>query len=343
MDELKQDLKKVLSQVNKIDAVELKLTGISAQITGIENRLSTLEGRATSLEQQHAENVPKINKIGELEKSCEFLSKKYDDLLKRDNENNVDIAALQVDIRTIAAENVKLKGQISNVRNSLEQEKIGRNQDAQHARTSLNVKLCGVPVQLGEDERTPNPSNPVTFAVVNKVCDAAGISLAPGSIDVCHRLGNYARSPIIIRFQGKGVRFSFFNQRHKLKSITSLDVDFRDLPTITPRASGPPRGPPRQQSTTASSTSDGSSKIFLQEHLTKYTKGLLKITKEKLTEEYDFPGYVMNGEVRCRKKEGDKFECVQSIRDLKKIMTESGIPYEDDEFDDIDGNWNTLR
>ncbi len=349
MEELQKTLDKVLLQVEKIDTVENKLSDISEKISGIENRVSNVEGRATSLETNHRDNAPKIAKIDGLEQSCTFLSQQYEDVLRKDAENKTNITALQGDVRKLAVENVKLRGQICNIQNSLDQEKVARNQDAQHARTSLNIKLCGVPIQAGEDEKsTFTPSNTVTFAVITRVCEAAEISLPPNCIDVCHRLGNDSTSPIIIRFHGKSNRFAFFSQRHKLKKITSLDINFRDLPIIVPRDQGrhPPRGglqqrnPPRsrQPRAEANELATEGSKIYMQEHLTKYTKSLLKVSKVKLHEVFKFPGYIMSGEVRCKKTEEDKFMRIGSISDLKRIMTDHLIAYEETDFDNFDEN-----
>ena len=88
-----------------------------------------------------------------------------------------------------------------------------RNREQQYTRTSINLKLCGVPIQEGEEEVSNTKTNPITKFVIEKVCEAAGIQVPESSIDVCHRLGNDTHSPIIIRFSSKSARFDFYNQK----------------------------------------------------------------------------------------------------------------------------------
>ena len=103
--------------------------------------------------------------------------------------------------------------------------------------------MCGLPLQPGEDERADTPSNPVTRELLERVCQTASITLPPSAIDVCHRLGNERRSPIIIRFTSKSARYLFFSQRYKLTKISTLDVNYTNLPVIPQRdATGGDRG-----------------------------------------------------------------------------------------------------
>ena len=231
---------------------------------------------------------------------------------------------LQVDVRTLLDENVYLKSMMHDVKSKLEEEQVKRNIDAQYHRTSLNLKLCGVPFQPGEEVKTQNPNNAVTCEVVKRVCVAAHINLPQNAIDVCHRLGDDDYSPIIIRFFGKSSRYSFFTQRYKLKDITSTCIDFTKLPHVNYPPNIKRRTPIRDNK---------ESDIFVQEHLTKYSKNLLNAAKKTLQKHFEYPGYIMNGEVRCKKSQNAKFEKLTSLADLKKILSDNKIKFEENLFE----------
>ena len=218
-------------------------------------------------------------------------------------------------------ENAHLKKEIDDLKNNLEQQKIQINVGQQYHRTAVNVKLCGVPVQPGEDD-TSSVSNSATLEAIKRVCTAAEIQYDPSDIDVCHRMGSdFERNPcplIIIRFGSKRARYRFFGQRKKLssrdKSITSHDVDFTqfdvgdDANQHQNKAAKPPTGPPPH------------TKIFMQEHLTKMNKELLKMAKEQLKDICQFPGYVMEGEVRAKMSTNDKYIPIRCENDIAKII-----------------------
>ena len=216
------------------------------------------------------------------------------------------------------------------------QEKIACNSDAQYQRTSINVKLCGLPLQPGEVIQSNTPSNPVTSALVTRVCEAASISLlSPNDVDVCHRLGSRPRCPIIIRFKSKSARYNFFNQRWKLKETDTTKIDYSGLPVVTPRGQNAGRGGHQPGSskyplrTRSSADSDETPTygepedphpIYMQEHLTKQTKDLLKDTKTALSElHFEYPGYIKDGEVRAKREGTDKPILIRSMADIEKI------------------------
>ena len=341
MEKVQETLNEVLLKLEKMNSIETKLTNISTQITGIDGRLSTLEGRTTSLEGQYAQLTPQTEKVNELEHSVAFLSAKYEEIKKESEAQKTWFEEAKRNIGLTTAETIMLKARIEDLQNSLEQEKIARNTESQYWKTCLNLKLCGIPIQPGEEIRTPSPTNPVTRAVVERICHAAQINLPPGALDVCHRLGEDTTSPIILRFSGKGARYAFFNQRSKLKAITSNDVDFNGLPQIQSRSNangerggpggrqggrrgghhGDRHGGQRQQATIPST----GSKIYIQEHLTKYNRSLLKASKTLLDGKFQYPGYIMHGEVRCKIAENADYDVIRCASDLQKMMEKHGI------------------
>ena len=328
MEKVQQTLDNVLAKLEKIDSIEEKIVGISSQITGFDTRLTTLEGRTSSLEKQYAELNPKVEKVGELEKSVQFLSAKYEEMKKSHDATTKNYTDLQRNVNMATAESLMLKGMVEDLKNNLEQEKRGRNNVEQYWRTCLNLKLCNVPIQPGEEVKTPTPTNPVTRAVIDRVCAAAQINLPPGAIDVCHRLGDDTVSPIIIRFTGKGARYHFHNQRKKLKNISSLDVNFEGLPQIQqkPDRNGRTRrgGRGQQQRKPTVIPAEGV-QMYTQDHLTKYSKSLLKATKTALEGKFQFPAYVMDGEVRCKIKEDNDYDVIGCGSDLRRVMEKHNI------------------
>ena len=58
----------------------------------------------------------------------------------------------------------------------------------------------------------------------------------------------------------------------------------------------------------------------MQEHLTKFTKYLLKEAKETFTAmNYEFPGYIKDGEVRAKRKGDEKPMSVRTKTDISRI------------------------
>ena len=197
--------------------------------------------------------------------------------------------------------------------------------------------MCGIHLQPGEDERSITSTNPVTREIINRVCAAAQINIGENDIDVCHRLGAEVRSPIIIRFNSKSARYNFFSQRKKLINISTTDLNYDNLPSVTPadaapneragggRSRGGRHGGPAARNVESFAVAgepntDEDQPIYMQEHLTKFTKDLLKEAKETFTAlEYEFPGYIKDGEVRVKRRADDKPMSVRAKTDIAYI------------------------
>ena len=66
--------------------------------------------------------------------------------------------------------------------------------------------------------------------------------------------------------------------------------------------------------------------VFIQEHLTKATKALLKSTKDALTGKgFAYPGYVKDGEVRVRTFEFGPYEVITCDDDYKKLLAKNNM------------------
>ena len=219
----------VLTQLKELLApLEKKIDKLTDRFDDIEKRFNDIEGKTSANEKrisENAENVESLNnQVKDCVKSCTFVSGSYDEV-------QLSLKRVENRCKDLASENVLLKSKLDGLSNEMEQERSLRNQDAQYLRTSVNVKLCGLPLQAGEDERSATPSNPVTREIVNHVREAAQINIDKSDIDVCHRLGTDLRSPIIIRFISKSARYSFFSQRKKLTNVSTMDLNYTDLPT----------------------------------------------------------------------------------------------------------------
>ena len=84
------------------------------------------------------------------------------------------------------------------------------------------------------------------------------------------------------------------------------------------------------RSQTAASATDSAnrdeegSRIYVQEHLTKYNKSLLSAAKNKLTGSYKYPGYVKNGTIRVKHNDNSTFTVIRTIADIEKLAGDNG-------------------
>ena len=330
----------------KIDGLNLRVDNIKQTVDQFDGRFAAIESRSKTNETNIAAHELKLSeideKVVEFTDTATFISSQYDDLKLSIGQYKEKLDGLQKQFTDLDRENVKLKTGISDSLNQLEQEKAGRNQDAQYLRTSLNLKLCGLPLQPGEEIRSDTPSNVVTRALITRVCDASDISMRESDIDVCHRLGFERRSPIIIRFASKSSRYSFYSQRSKLNDIKTQDVDYTNLPEVVEKPMKSSRGGRGGTSrggataahgggdtrrTNASQGETESHNIYLQEHLTKYSKDLLKEAKETFNAmNFEYPGYVKDGEVRTKRTGDCKPEIIRCRTDIKRIKEAASSP-----------------
>ena len=70
----------------------------------------------------------------------------------------------------------------------------------------------------------------------------------------------------------------------------------------------------------AKAESNKPSYIQMQDHLTQRNKELLKEAKLALQESYQFPGYVMDGQIRARRAEKEKYTVIKCSADIKKLL-----------------------
>ena len=116
-----------------------------------------------------------------------------------------------------------------------------------------------------------------------------------------------------------------------MKNITHLNVDFNNLPKMEVRHDDErPRKNRREGGRPTKVIPDTGSKIYMQDHLTKYSKAILKATKANLEgPKFKYPAYVMDGEVRCKTAQGEDYTVIRCMSDLKKVMVKHDIPIDD--------------
>ena len=199
------------------------------------------------------------------------------------------------------------------------------------------MKVCGLSAQLGEDVQTKTSSNLVTLDVLKQLAAQNDIHLLPSAIDVCHRLSSDDNAPIIIRFESKSDRYNFVAQKEKLKNITSANIDLssikvpKNIQTILDQRKKEGKTGPRSNRggyhnvarRDAKAESGEPTSIFLQDHLTQRNKDLLKEAKTALRDHFQFPGYVMDGQIRSRRAENDKYFTIKCSADIRRLVVSS--------------------
>ena len=264
---------------------------INATISNISNKLDNLEVKFKG-------EINRIEKkLIEVEKSQDFISKEYEKY--RHISNNITTKN-----GLIENENIALKGQLDRIQHDLEQKKAARNEDAQYHRSSLNVKLTGIPLQQGEEKIKQASNNISTLEVIKNLAEEANISeFHPQQIDVCHRIGKTKYSPIIIRFKNKCDRQAFYSQKNKLRPIKD-PRSFANLPLVEDSRTNDTYTP----------------HIQMQESLTNYNAELLKLAREAaLNKQYIFHGYIINGQVCVKKDKDSIYIPIRCKSDINKI------------------------
>lgn len=271
-------------------------------ISELTSSVNDINIRLQKLELKFGDEMRRFDKsVEELLESQDFISKEFEK--QKTVMNNITNKNTLVD-----KENKTLKGQLTSLQHQLEEEKASRNVDTQYLRSSLNIKIVGVPFQIGEDIKS-EPNNQATLAIVLKIAEVAHINhFSYNHIDVCHRVGTDKYSPIIVRFKEKAGRMKFFNQRKNLWNINTKDFGFYGQNE-------------EKKAVDRRRNKDYTPYVQLQESLTNYNAELLRLAREK-TEglNYEFNGYVSNGQIRVKKKEKDKFIAIRCKSDIDKII-----------------------
>ena len=277
---------------DKLDYLIKVTVNTEGKLTDLSNRLINV---GSKLDQKIEELVSRVN---ELEKNSEFLSADYD--IIKQNSASYD--------KQLEMENLSFKQKIDCLENEVEQEKISRNQDAQYQRSSVNLKILGVPKQEGEDELT-DTNNVKTVEVIKKLANAAGISnFYESQIDVCHRNGKSQYAPIYVRFHKKDSRMNFFKQMKKFDTMKNLELmeDEKELKLwrVEKKKVFPDKDWTKEKP-----------RVTVQEPLTNFNGQLLNLARIKArNNKYEYSGYIVKGEVRVIKSENSDFIAIKETK-----------------------------
>ena len=175
--------------------IEAKLTENNKLLIQLLQRTEVLEklkNDVLDVQNRLAKAEENFSEIADLKASVKFMSENYDTVVK-------DYKEVKANVLNLEKENKLLNSKVNHLHHQLKSEKAARNSEAQYHRTAINLKICGVPFQKGE-ERSDNVSNPTTKNIVMQLCEKAGVTVHAHEIDVCHRLGKDITSPILLRF-----------------------------------------------------------------------------------------------------------------------------------------------
>lgn len=310
MEEINKKLELLIERTKGLEKLESTISEINKRLINVEGSLkkevSDLKGRCN-----------------EIEKSQKFFSDQYD-------KNKKITECLIKKDTSLEKENQTLNVRLNALNEQLDNEAAARNADAQHLRSSLNIKICGIPMQDGEETRDNSQANNNTSSeIVATLAVAAKLeNFAPDQLDVCHRTNSEnANSPIIIRFKTKNDRSRFFSQKKNLNDITLADLNIEQPDDAAVSTDGAARGghsglgrggghrpTPRPV--------DGTTRprIYMQESMTEYNSYLLKEAKVAAQAlNYKYAGYFYNGQVRVKMSDSSKFISIKCKSDLKYI------------------------
>ena len=324
--------------INKMNSLTSTIEHMNTRVSALEttNKTNTVSiQKNTTQSNTNALNIADIqqqlNEYDDYAASVKYTSETIDTVQQ-------SVSTMETSIAQLSKENVALKHRIDNLSKAVATEQANNNQQHQYFRTSVNVKLCNVPLCPGEEQQSPDvPSNQTTLHVIHAVCEAADISYNPHSIDVCHRIGSDSpRAPIIIRFRTKSDRFEFWSQRNKLKNISASALNYSNIPKpvppSTPRQSNrSQRQQHEHQHRPTNNNNNNHDSIYMQEHLTKLNKTLLKEAKTVFKDLAEYPGYVKNGEIRVKRSATDAYHIISSRLDILNVKKKLDPPNGNDE------------
>lgn len=296
MAEIEKNIQLLLQRTSSLQSMQKELTEVNTKLTNLneafETKLNILDDRITKVESTQTE----------LEKSQKFLSSQFE--TNKTVTNNITKTNIKLE-----KENTILQNQIRSLYNDLEEERAVRNEENQYHRTSLNFKILGVPLQLGED-KVNAASNNITTGIVAKLAEMAKIdNFTLDDIDVSHRVGKTKYSPIIVRFKTKAKRMNFFHQKKKFYNLNQDQYDTFYGPEEV--AFGDEK---------EAKNDDEYRYIQIVESLTNFNANLLKMVKEKTKGlNYEFPGYIINGQIRVKKTEASKYTVIRKKSDIDKL------------------------
>ena len=252
------------------------------QEENINKRLDQMANKIDNINNNFSEKFSALeNKLKDLEKSTNFVSGQYDS--QKNMLNNM--LKKQADLEK---ENSEFKKEIKSLERKIEVSYQELNDLQQYSRREC-VEIAGVPTTENENSE----------GVAIKVFREIGVDISPDQITACHRVPSKRGIPVIIAkmLNRKSVGQILAN-RKKLKGKTASQLGF------------PHEG-----------DEQSSSKVFINESLTKYNKELYRAVREKAKEKNWKFTWTWNGRIFARKEEASAPARFNFLRDVhEKIV-----------------------
>lgn len=213
---------------------------------------------------------------------------------------------IQITVSNILRENSKLTNEMAEVRNAIHQQKA----ELTDVKTALAItkkqheemetELTAVRKKINDQEEeiaelydlqddleqytrknsleihgVPESAYTSTEEVVLKLAEALNVAVKPDDVEISHKLNRKGVKPIIVKFQSHKVKSSMYKERAKLKHVRVSD--------LFPYSSA--------------ATRVESERIYLNENLTSYRRGILKVANQKRKDGLVLSAWSMDGKI----------------------------------------------
>ncbi|CAG9813257.1 unnamed protein product [Phaedon cochleariae] len=235
--------------------------------------------------------LKKLDKLDKIEQNITDLKTSHDDVLKFVNFCSDKIDEFTVKMKDFENDFKDIKGAKSQIKNLQDDNnklmrEIGNLQ--QYSRIN-NVEISGLPEIKDEN----------LIEIIEKLMQVLGCNINRDSIDGCHRIAHFNlanKKPrnVIVKFSRHQYKDEVLAAIRKRKLIESTDLDPRYIP---------------------------SSKIYLNEHLTKMNKDLFKNVREYCRGKHFLYYWTRDCKIYVRNTTTSKTTLIQEENDLNKIQT----------------------
>lgn len=213
---------------------------------------------------------------------------------------------IQITVSNILRENSKLINEMAEVRNAIHQQKA----ELTDVKTALAItkkqheemetELTAVRKKINDQEEeiaelydlqddleqytrtnsleihgVPESAYKSTEEVVLKLAEALNVAVKSEDVEISHKLNRKGVKPIIVKFQSHKVKSSMYKERAKLKHVRVSD--------LFPYSSA--------------ATRVESERIYLNENLTSYRRGILKVANQKRKDGLVLSAWSMDGKI----------------------------------------------
>lgn len=213
---------------------------------------------------------------------------------------------IQITVSNILHENSKLTNEMAEVRNAIHQQKAEltdlktalaitkkQHEEMETELTAVRKKINDQEEEIAElydlqddlEQYTrknsleihgvPESAYTSTEEVVLKLAEALNVAVKPDDVEISHKLNRKGVKPIIVKFQSHKVKSSMYKERAKLKHVRVSD--------LFPYSSA--------------ATRVESERIYLNENLTSYRRGILKVANQKRKDGLVLSAWSMDGKI----------------------------------------------